>query len=81
MVLWARLSRELSACAARVCWLVGRRCTIVSVDDVNVSTDRAEVEVFRNMQPSVVIVLDDAEYEEFINCLDDQSSRLVPARR
>ena len=53
----------------------------MSVDDVNVSTDRAEVEVFRNMQPSVVIVLDDAEYEEFINCLDDQSSRLVPARR
>ena len=51
----------------------------MSVNDVIVSAD--EVEAFRNMRPSVVITLDDAEYEEFINCLDDQPSRLVPARR
>lgn len=53
----------------------------MSVDEVNASVDDADVEAFRNMRPSFVIVLDDAEYEEFINCLDDQSSRLVPARR
>ena len=49
----------------------GRR-VVVSVDEVNASVDDADVEVFRNMQPSVVIVLDDAEHEEFMRIVESE---------
>lgn len=48
------------------------RCVVVSVDEVNASVDDADVEVFRNMQPSVVIVLDDAEHEEFMRIVESE---------
>lgn len=44
----------------------------MSVDEVNASVDDADVEVFRNMQPSVVITLDDAEHEEFIRIVESE---------
>lgn len=45
----------------------------MSVDEVNASVDDADVEVFRNMQPSVVIVLDDAEeHEEFMRIVESE---------
>ena len=44
----------------------------MSVDEVNASVDDADVEVFRNMQPSVVITLDDAEHEEFMRIVESE---------
>lgn len=39
----------------------------MSVDEVNTSVDDADAELFRNMRrPSVVIVLDDAEFMRII---------------
>lgn len=45
---------------------------VVPVDEVNASVDDADVEVFRNMQPSVVITLDDAEHEEFMRIVENE---------
>jgi uncharacterized protein (DUF1778 family) len=45
---------------------------IVSVDEVNASVDDAGVEMFRNMRPSVVIALDDAEHEEFMRIVESE---------
>lgn len=42
----------------------------MSVDEVNTSVDDADAEVFRNMRPSVVIALDDAEHEEFMRIVE-----------
>ena len=44
----------------------------MSVDEVNASVDDAGVEVFRNMRPSVVIALDDAEHEEFMRIVESE---------
>lgn len=44
----------------------------MSVDEVNASVDDAGVEMFRNMRPSVVIALDDAEHEEFIRIVESE---------
>lgn len=44
----------------------------MTVDDVNASIDDADAEVFRNMQPSVVITLDDAEHEEFMRIVESE---------
>lgn len=44
----------------------------MSVDEVNASVDDADVEVFRNMRPSVVITLDDAEHEEFMRIVESK---------
>lgn len=51
----------------------------MSVDEVNASVDDAGVEVFRNMRPSVVITLDDAEHEEFMRIIETDAS--VPDER
>ena len=45
----------------------------MSVDEVNASVNDADVEVFRNMLPSVVITLDDAEHEEFMRLVEGDS--------
>ena len=71
-VLWVTVSsRELYAYASRV---YVRACVkggaVVSVNEVNASVDEADVEAFRNMRPSVVITLDDAEHEEFMRIVD-----------
>jgi hypothetical protein len=42
----------------------------MTVDEVNASVDDAGVEAFRNMRPSVVITLDDAEHEEFMRIVE-----------
>lgn len=44
----------------------------MSVDEVNASVDDADEEVFRNMLPSFVIALDDAEHEEFMRLVDSE---------
>lgn len=44
----------------------------MSVDEVNASVDDAGVEAFRNMRPSVVIMLDDAEHEEFMRIVESE---------
>ena len=51
----------------------------MSVDEVNASVDDAGVEMFRNMRPSVVITLDDAEHEEFMRIIEADVS--VPDER
>lgn len=51
----------------------------MSVDEVNASVDDADAEVFRNMRPSVVITLDDAEHEEFMRIIETDAS--VPDER
>lgn len=51
----------------------------VSIDEVNVSAEDADVEVFRNMRPSVVITLDDAEHDEFMRIIETDVS--VPDER
>lgn len=42
----------------------------MTVEEVNVPVDDADVEAFRNMLPSVVITLDDAEHEEFMRIVE-----------
>ena len=44
----------------------------MSVDEVNTFVDDADVEVLRNMRPSVVITLDDAEHEEFMRIVESK---------
>lgn len=44
----------------------------MSIDEVNASVNDADVEVFRNMRPSVVITLDDAEHEEFTRIVESE---------
>ena len=44
----------------------------MSVDEVNASVNDADVEVFRNMLPSVVIALNDAEHEEFMRIVESK---------
>lgn len=51
----------------------------MSVDEVNVQFDDADAEVFRNMRPSVVITLNDAEHEEFMRIVEADVS--VPDER
>ena len=51
----------------------------MSVDEVNVQFDDADAEMFRNMRPSVVITLDDAEHEEFMRIIEADVS--VPDER
>lgn len=41
----------------------------MGVDDVIVPA--SDMEVFRNMRPSVVITLDDVEHEEFMRIIED----------
>ena len=49
----------------------------MSVNDVIASTD--EVEALRNMRPSFVITLDDAEHEEFMRIIEgDDENESVP---
>lgn len=68
----AVLIRELSVCVARArAGLLGGG-VVVSVDEVNTSVDDVDVEVFRNMRPSVVITLDDAEHEEFMRIVESK---------
>ena len=42
----------------------------MTVEEVNVPVDDADVEAFRNMLSSVVITLDDAEHEEFMRIVE-----------
>lgn len=42
----------------------------MSIDEVNASVDDADVEAFRNMRPSFVVTLDDAEHEEFMRIVE-----------
>lgn len=51
----------------------------MSVDEVNAPVGESDVEVFRNMRPSVVITLDDAEHEEFMRIIEADVS--VPDER
>lgn len=44
----------------------------MSVDEVSVFVGDADVEVFRNMRPLVVIALDDAENEEFMRIVESE---------
>ena len=44
----------------------------MSVDEVSASVNDADVEVFRNMRPSVVMTLDDAEHEEFMRIVESK---------
>ena len=44
----------------------------MAVDEVNASVDDAGVEAFRNMRQSVVIMLDDAEHEEFMRIVESE---------
>lgn len=44
----------------------------MNVEEVNVPVDDADVEAFRNMRPSVVIALDDAEHEEFMRIVESE---------
>ena len=54
----------------------------MSVNEVNASVADADVEVFRNMRPSVVMALDDAEHEEFMRIVAcDNESASVPDER
>ena len=41
----------------------------MGVDDVIVPA--SDMEVFRNMRPSVVITIDDVEHEEFMRIIED----------
>lgn len=44
----------------------------MSVDEVNAPVSESDVEVFRNMRPSFVVTLDDAEHEEFMRLVDSE---------
>lgn len=48
------------------------RCTIVIVDDVNASSDEADVEAFHGMRPSFIVKMSDAEHEEFIRIAESE---------
>ena len=45
------------------------RCTIVTVDDVNVSADEADVEAFAVMSP-VIFEMSDEEFEAFMRIVE-----------
>ena len=42
------------------------RCTVMTDDDVNVSSDEADVETFHGMRPSFIVQMSDEEHEEFM---------------
>lgn len=48
------------------------RCTIVIVDDVNVSSDEADVETFHGMRPSFIVQMSDEEHEEFMRIVESE---------
>lgn len=52
----------------------------MSANEVNTSVDDADVEAFRNMRPSVVITLDDAEHEEFMRIVDGAGEPVTDER-
>ena len=44
----------------------------MSVNELNASVDGAYVEAFRNMRPSFVVTLDDAEHDEFMRIVESK---------
>lgn len=44
----------------------------MSIDEVNASVNDADVEVFRNMRPSFIVKMSDAEHEEFIRIVESE---------
>lgn len=42
------------------------------VDDVNASSDEADVEAFHGMRPSFIVKMSDAEHEEFIRIVESE---------
>ena len=48
------------------------RCEVVIVDDVNASSDEADVEAFHGMRPSFIVKMSDAEHEEFIRIAESE---------
>ena len=42
----------------------------MTVDDVNVSADEADVEAFHGMRPSFIVKMSDEEFEEFLRIVE-----------
>lgn len=44
----------------------------MTVDDVNASSDEADVEAFYGMRPSFIVQMSDEEHEEFIRIVESE---------
>jgi uncharacterized protein (DUF1778 family) len=44
----------------------------VTIEEVNESADKVDVEAFHGMRPSFIVKLSDAEHEEFMRLVDSE---------
>lgn len=44
----------------------------MTIEDVNESADKVDVEAFHGMRPSFIVQMSDAEHEEFMRLVDSE---------
>ena len=64
--------RVASVCRSPRVSLCEGRCEIVSVNEVNMSVNEADMEVLRRMRPSFIDQMSDAEHEEFMRLVESE---------